>query len=215
MPTGGCWFWLMGSCDRLWQELPPHPSSTVPASLPLLNTSVLLGSINNSFFDSDASVLRASDITKRWLQTAWRGHHEPSKSSRSASEEWPRSSFPKHGDSPLAPAALFTVFGANKLLSFTFFDTGGDPHVDGRTTPAAAVFYMVMYLRPKHCTGGKSVRIANKSHFPADSFCTNYYAKVFAAYFLLNFCMNKGCSVHILRSILEKVSLIIFNAVDF
>lgn len=206
-----------GQLQQALQELPPHPSLTVPASLPLLNTSVLLGSINNTvFFYSGASVLRASDITKRWLQTAWRGHHEPSESGRSASGELPHSSFPKHGDSPLAPAVLFTVFGANKLLSFTFFDTGGDPHVDGRTTPAAAVFYMLMCLRPKCCTeGGKSVRIANKSHFPADSFCTNYYAKVFAAYFLLNFCMNKGYSVHILRSILEKVSLIIFNAVDF
>lgn len=144
-----------------------------------------------------------TDRTARCLQAVQKGLHELSKSSNSAPGRGPALLSP----SPGSPLWHLTVFGANMLLFFTQKE---------RRFPCKWRNH-TMELEPKCCASErKKCQDCNQKLLSCWlSFCTNYYAKVPAAYFLLNFCMNKGYSVHIPRSILEKVRLKIFNAVDF
>lgn len=136
--------------------------------------------------------------------------------------ERPSSSFPKHWDPPLTPAALPADFGANTLLLFMLtqrFLTQEErkPPFQWQNDPSrSCLLHDDVFETKVLCRRRKNCQNCKQKLFSCWlSFCTNYYAESLAAYFLLNFCMNKGYSACILRSILKKVSLIIFNAMDF
>lgn len=103
------------------------------------------------------------------MQISWRVLREASKSGRNVLEGGPTLLSPGVGTLLWHLLPSRWALGLLVTPTWTGFDTGG-PSINGRTTPAADVSYMMICLGTKCCAGGgKSAKIANKSCFPADS----------------------------------------------